>query len=631
MENWTPFKSRELYGIANWGDGYFDVNGKGHVVVRPDRSAREIDLFELVNSVVERGIETPILFRFDGIIRNRVRRLQEAFHNAIQEEGYTGKYRGVYPVKVNQQAHVVDVVRRAGRDWKLGLEVGSKPELIAVLALHDTPEALLLCNGYKDSEYIELALLANRVGRRSVIIIEQLYELDKVLEVSKILGGEAEIGIRMKPITKGSGRWEGSSGERAKFGLTVPEIALALKKLKEHGKSHWVKLLHFHIGSQITAIDAIKRALKEATRVYTELKKECPEMCFLDVGGGLAVDYDGSNSNFESSMNYTVEEYARDVVSSIDEACKEAGIEAPDIITETGRALVAQHAVLITQVIDTTPSLDVVAELEPVPSDHETLRQLVELYNSLTIKNCHESLNDALSLKDEILSRFVQGDMTLEERAYADKTFWHLVAKIKLVSKGLKYVPEDLEKLDDALKDTYFCNFSVFQSLPDSWAIGHLFPMMPLHRLAEEPERRAVIADVSCDSDGKIDKFCDLKDVKDFLHLHTFKPDQPYFLGAFLVGAYQEILGDLHNLFGDTNAVHVDLSEDGEVDIAHVVEGDSVREVLTYVQFEPQDLVDRLRASIEKAVKAGMLSAEESARLQKRYKEALEGYTYLRV
>lgn len=631
MENWNIAKSQDLYGIQNWGDGYFDLNAKGNVIVKPDRNGKEIDLNEVVNSLVQRGIDVPVLLRFDGILRDRVKRINNAFKSAIEEFGYTGIYKGVFPIKVNQQRHVVDIIRQAGRDNHLGIEVGSKPELIAVLAIHDTPNALLLCNGYKDNEYIELALLANKVGRRSIIIVEQLYEISKIVEISQKLGIEAEIGIRMKPATKGSGRWEQSAGDKAKFGLTTPEIILAINELVKHEKKHWLKLLHFHIGSQITSIAAIKKVLKEATRMYTELAKLCPSICLFDVGGGLGVDYDGSRTNFESSMNYTLEEYARDVVDAIGNACKEASIKQPDIVTESGRALVAHHAVLIGQVIDVAPTLDVVTVLDEPPSEHELLKQIFGMYKELSIKNCHETYNDAIAFRDEVLERFNQGDLTLSERAYADKSFWHLMAKIKNISAGMKYLPEDLEKLDDTLKDTYFCNFSVFQSLPDSWAIDQLFPLMPIHRLNEEPNRRAVVADISCDSDGKIDKFIDLKEVKNYVKFHSLKKGQPYYFGIFIVGAYQEILGDLHNLFGDTNAVHIDLDAENHIQLTHVVEGDTVREVLTYVQYDHNDLIERLRVSIEKSLKEGTLTPEDSAKLQKRFREALESYTYLRA
>jgi arginine decarboxylase len=404
----------------------------------------------------------------------------------------------------------------------------------------------------------------------------------------------------------------------------------AIDKLKEAGKEHWLKLVHFHVGSQITSISSVKKVLKEATRMYTEIKKLCPALTFFDAGGGLAVDYDGSKTNFASSMDYTMEEYARDVVYSIQQACEAAELPVPDIITESGRAMVAHHAVLVIQVIDVAPTSDVVPDLADPPTEYEKLSELRELYRSTSIKNCTETLHDAISLRDEIVQEFVLGNVSLREKAYADQSFWHLMAKLKRISAGLKYLPEDLEKLNEELKDTYFCNFSVFQSLPDSWAIDQLFPIMPLSRLKEEPVRRGIIADMSCDSDGKIDRFIDLKDVNPFLQLHPMKPGEPYYLGIFLVGAYQEILGDLHNLFGDTNAVHVDFV-DGEMELTQVVEGDTVREALSYVQYDTHDLLERLRISIEKSLREGRLTPEESAKLQKRYREGLEGYTYLYV
>ena len=432
-------------------------------------------------------------------------------------------------------------------------------------------------------------------------------------------------------MTKGAGKWESSGGDNAKFGLTTSEIMTAIETLEKNGNSHWLKLLHFHVGSQITAIGAMKKVLRETTRMFTEIKKLCPSLCMFDVGGGLAVDYDGSKTNFQSSMDYTLEEYARDVVYSIHQACTEAGLPHPDIITESGRALVAHHAVLIAEVIDTAPIAEVISVLDSPPSDHKLLADLEELYKNVSVKNCQETLHDAVSLRDDILENFVQGQLSLAERAYADKAFWHLIAKIRKVATDLKYQPEDLEKLEEDLNDTFFCNFSVFQSLPDSWAIDQLFPIMPLQKLKDEPKRRGTLADMSCDSDGKIDRFIDLKDVKHYLPLHPLKPGEPYYLAIFLVGAYQEIMGDLHNLFGDTNAVHVDIDSTGKVDLTHVVEGDTVREALSYVQYEPQDLFERLRISIEKALREGTLSAEDSAKIQRRYKEALEGYTYLYV
>ncbi|MCO6429899.1 MAG: biosynthetic arginine decarboxylase [Deltaproteobacteria bacterium] len=629
MERWTIANSNDLYRVDSWGGGYFSINQKGNISVRPSRNGASCDLHELVSSLVKRGIEAPILVRFDGIIEDRVRFIQAAFDEAIKDNSYGGSYRITFPIKVNQQRHVVDTVRLAGRENCLGLEVGSKPELLAVLAIHDTPGALLLCNGYKDTEYIGLALLGRKIGRRSIIIVEQLYELQMILDLSQQLGIEAEIGLRMKPTTKGSGRWESSSGDNAKFGLNTTEIVAALNKLKEAGKTDWLKLLHFHIGSQITSISSIKQVLRETTRMYVEIAKICPSLTMLDVGGGLGVDYDGSRSNFESSMNYTVGEYARDVVAAIDEACRAAEVPHPDIISESGRAIVAHHSVLVTEALDVSPVLGVLADLGEVPGDHELLSRLREMYNDLSIKNLHETWNDALDLRDQILELFIRGDITLEERAYAERGLKHLTAKIKSLSANLKYVPEELERVDAEMRDLYFCNFSVFQSLPDSWAVDQLFPIMPIHRLDVEPKRRAFMADLSCDSDGKIDRFIDLRDVNSYIRLHELDNGHPYYIGIFLVGAYQEILGDLHNLFGDTNAVHVTVDHEGNVELNHVVQGDTVREVLRYVQYEPQDLFDRLRISIERSLKNGNLSPEESAKLQKRYREALEGYTYL--
>jgi len=435
----------------------------------------------------------------------------------------------------------------------------------------------------------------------------------------------------MKPISKGSGKWEASCGEHAKFGLSIPELLLAVESLERRGKSHWIKLLHFHIGSQVPAIVAIKKALREATRVYAELYKRCPSLSFLDVGGGLAVDYDGSRTNFDCSMNYTVEEYARDVVSAIGSVCHQEGVPAPEIVTEGGRALVAHHAVIIAEVIDVAEAAEATTIIDAPPTQHESLKQLIDLYSTISVKNCQEALNDASLLREEIFERFVQGDISLIERAYADKVYWQLIAKVREESKELRHVPEDIEKLDEYLRDTYFCNFSVFQSLPDSWAIDHLFPVMPISRLNEQPTRNAIIADLSCDSDGKIERFTDLKDVKTSLPLHKPKAGEPYFIGIFLVGAYQEILGDLHNLFGDTNAVHVDLNKDGSPLIHTIVEGDTAREVLSYVQFDRDDLVGRLKKAIDAGVENGTLTRKDGVGLSERFEKALEGYTYLKV
>ena len=627
---WSLSKNNELYWFQGWGENYFDINEQGHIIVRPDRTGMAFDLYELVQSLVQRGIEPPILLRFDGIIRDRIQRLCASFASAIREFNYKSNYYPVYPIKVNQQKHVVDVIRNAGRDCLLGLEVGSKPELLAVLSIHNTDGALLLCNGYKDAEYIELALLARKIGRRSIVIIEQFYELNLVLEIASKLGIEAEIGFRMKPSNKGSGKWASSGGDFAKFGLSIHEIILGVEFLKKAGKDHWLKLLHFHIGSQITSILPIKKVLRESTRMYTELAKLCPSMCFFDVGGGLGVDYDGTKTSNDSSMNYSMEEYARDVVSAIGSACDEAGIPHPGIVSESGRAIVAHHSLLITEVIDIAHAIVPDDHLETPPTDHELLRELLNLYRTVTAKSCHEALHDANDLRQDVLERFNQGDLGIVERGYAERIYRHLIAKIREVSKELKYVPSDIEKLDEKLLNMYFCNFSVFQSLPDVWAIQQIFPVMPIHRLDEEPNVRSTIVDLSCDSDGKIDRFVHPKDPAKYIMLH--EPGKtPYYLGIFLVGAYQEILGGLHNLFGDTNAVHIDFDEEGNWVFKHEIKGNSMSEVLKYVQYDSSDLMERLRLSIEKALREGRLSNEESAKLKKRFKEALEDYTYLVV
>lgn len=620
----------DCYSVRAWGSPYFDINAKGNASVRIQPKGQSADLYELVCSLVKRGIEAPILIRLDGVLRDRIRCIQRAFDAAINEFRYDNTFRLAYPIKVNQQRTVVELIKATGSANLLGLEVGSKPELIAVLSIHDTPNALLLCNGYKDAEYIEIALLATKLGRRSIIIIEQLYELQLVLDIAKKLNVEAEIGFRMRPFNKGSGRWNSSGGDMAKFGLSSHEIVQSIELLKDNNKTEWVKLLHFHLGSQIPTIASIKKALGEAARMYTEIARECPKISFFDVGGGLGVDYDGSRSSNDSSMDYTIEEYARDVVSAIGDACEKEDLSCPIIITESGRAIVAHHSILITEVIDVAPALEAIDVLDPPESDHEVLTSLYNLYQIVNEDNCHEVLHDAQELKESIFECFVHGSLALKERAYAEQAYKRLIAKIRLVSKQCQDVPEEIRNLDKVLLDTYFCNFSVFQSLPDFWAIDQLFPIMPIHKLNEEPKRKGILADLSCDSDGKVDCFVNRRGSQSYLSLHE-TAGQPYYLGIFLVGAYQEILGGMHNLFGDTNAVHVDIDEEGKWQINNVVEGDTIREVLAYVQYNPQDLIERMRVAIEKSLKNGSLTAEESAKLQKKFKEALESYTYLVV
>ena len=629
MEQWNVQKSAELYRIDGWGAGYFKVNESGNVSVTPDKDSPALDLCHIVDELVRRGIKPPHLIRFDGILRQRAQGIYESFDKAIAEFEYKGKYILTYPVKVNQQRQVVESVRKAANGRGIGLEVGSKPELLAVLSMHNAPKGLLLCNGYKDYQFIELALMSSKLGLRPIVTVEQFYELDTIIRASEATGVIPEIGLRMNPTSRGAGRWAASAGENAKFGLALYEIIEAVKQLKARGMEGCVKLLHFHMGSQITSINAIKKVLKEAVRVYTELYKLCPEIEFLDVGGGLGVDYDGSCTNFDSSMNYTTEQYARDIVWEISSVCDELKIPHPTIISESGRALVAHHAVLITEVLDVAEVPEPPVALEQAPSKNDKIQDLVTLYKDLNLKNCHEVFSDALALREEFLQMFVQGNLSLEERAFAERTLRFLFTRISALKNSMKHVPEDFDVLEGMLKDTYFCNFSVFQSMLDHWAIEQLFPIMPIHRLETQPTRRAVIADLTCDSDGKIDKFIDLKGIQRYIDLHPYKGDQPYYIGMFLVGAYQECLGNLHNLFGDTNAVHVEVDENGRPRITSIVEGDTIKEVLGYVQYTQEDLLYGIHGLIDRAVRQGDMSAEESAKFMQRYKESLSGYTYL--
>ncbi|MBN9378443.1 MAG: arginine decarboxylase [Chlamydiales bacterium 38-26] len=616
------------YSINRWGLGYFSFNDQGHVIVKPDRQGPGGDLFKLTEKIVEQGIETPVLIRFDGIIKDRMESIYRAFQSAISEFHYRNAYGMAFPVKVNPQRHVVETIQKIGRPYKLSLEVGSKPELIAVLTLENQPDALLLCNGYKDEEYISLALMARRLGKRTLIIIEQFYEINLVLMIAEKLGVDAEIGFRMKLSTKGTGRWESSSGDHAKFGLFPYEIVDGLKKLKEAGKSHWLKLLHFHMGSQITTIDSIKKALIEASRMYTEIYLLQPSLEFFDVGGGLAVDYAGLKNSSDSSMNYSIEEYARNVVNIIGSACVEASIPDPVLMTESGRALISPHSVLVTEVIDVTAPARVIVGNETF--SHPLLDALKRMIETLNISNFRETYHDALEIKQNILEEFVCGKCNLQERALGEKLYWYLLNQIQSYYIKLSEKSEEFETLNQLLLETYFCNFSVFQSLPDAWAIGQLFPVIPIHRLNEVPFHRSMLADLSCDSDGKIETFIGEQEPQSFLFLHDYK-SVPYYLGIFYVGAYQEIMGGMHNLFGDTNVVHAELDEKGDWKISRIVEGDTIEEVLRYVQYNAEQLLEQLHSRMEESINNGRLTRLESARIKKQFKEALESYTYLTI
>ncbi|GDX78965.1 biosynthetic arginine decarboxylase [Deltaproteobacteria bacterium] len=630
MRGWSIQDSVELYNVRNWGRDFFRINEAGNVEVTPAGPRGEsIDLKQLVDDLVSRDLQPPLLIRFTDILEHRVRTLAGAFKSAIREYEYQGNYRGVFPIKVNQQRHLVEDYVKVAATFHMGLECGSKPELLIVLAMMDDPQALILCNGYKDNEFIETALMAKRLGRNPIIVVEKFSEFKLVCDVADRVGVAPVIGMRAKLASKGAGRWEGSAGDRAKFGLTVGEMVEGIKYLKERNRLDSMQLLHFHIGSQVSAIRSVKNALREAARLYTGLVKLGAPMKYFDVGGGLGVDYDGSRSNFESSVNYTIDEYAADVVAAVQGACDEAEVAHPTLITESGRAMAAHHSVLVFNVLGVT-EFPTAEHIEPVTEDEpEALLELHEICQGVTRKTYQEAYHDALAAKEEVLTLFNVGNLDLVQRARAEKLFWQACQKILTVARQQSYVPDELEGLEKTLADTYFCNFSVFQSAPDSWAVDQLFPVMPIHRLNQEPTRKAILADITCDSDGKIDKFIDLRDVKDVLELHPFREGEPYYLALFLVGAYQEILGDLHNLFGDTNAVHVSLDDGGGYSIDHVIEGDTVTEVLSYVQFSKADLVRRVRRATELAMKEGRMTVAEAAKMVQAYQSGLDGYTYL--
>ncbi len=627
-ERWTTTDAAEMYDVAAWGKGYFSVGANGNVFVHPGKDPeRKIDLKELVDTLEWRGISMPILIRFGEILKHRLGEMHQAFDNSIREHGYQGSYCCVYPIKVNQQRQVVEEVFEYGRPYHFGLEAGSKPELLAVLAIADN-ETPIVCNGFKDDEYIEMVMLAKKIGRRITPVVEKYTELELIVKHAKKVGVKPTIGIRVKLASRGSGRWKSSGGYRSKFGLTVSEALKAVAYLKENDLHDCLELLHFHLGSQITNIRQIKAAVIEAARIYVDLKRLGTGLCFLDVGGGLGIDYDGSQTDFESSVNYTLDEYARDVVYHIQSICDEAEVPHPTIITESGRAVAAYHSALVFNVLGVSGFGE--EELPAsIPEDSEQcLIDLFETHRTLSKKNLMETYHDSQQALDSALNLFSLGYLTLEQRSQAENLYWTICRKILKIAGELDYFPEELEGLDGMLSDTYFCNFSLFQSMPDSWAVKQLFPVMPIHRLNEIPMRRGVLGDISCDSDGKVDQFIDRRDVKKTLPLHAFN-GQPYYLGAFLLGAYQEILGDLHNLLGDTNAVHVTLNEQGEVVLETVVQGDTVREVLAYVQFNAQNLLDEFRKDVETAVREQRIGYEESGRLLKFYEDGLNGYTYL--
>lgn len=627
--SWSPVDASEFYDVPRWGKGYFSVGQNGQLLVHPDRDpSRFIDLKELIDRLQLRGLDLPILVRFNGILKDRLRDIHDAFATAIREHDYKGTYACVYPIKVNQQREVVEKIIEYGKPYGFGLEAGSKPELLAVVAMTD-PTTPIICNGFKDDEFIEMAMLAQKIGRQVIPVVEKYTELKLVLKYAEKIGVRPRIGMRVKLAARGSGRWQASGGYRSKFGLTVSELLHGLDELNQLGMADCFKLLHFHLGSQITNIRQVKAAINEAIRVYVDLSKRGAGLEYLDVGGGLGVDYDGSQTNFESSINYTLQEYANDVVYHIQTVCDEAGVAHPKIISESGRAVAAYHSALVFSTLGVAEQGNGHELPASIPENYEQpIHDLQITYQNVTARNVLESFHDAQQALDMAINLFSGGYLPLEQRVLAEDLYFNIIRRIRKLVKELDYVPDELGGLDRLLADTYFCNFSLFQSMPDSWAINQLFPIMPIHRLLERPNRHAVLCDVTCDSDGKIDTFIDRRDVRRTLTLHRFD-DSPYYLGAFLIGAYQEILGDLHNLFGDTHAVHVDLSPAGEVLIEAMVKGDTVSEVLDYVEFRGKELIDKLQTAVEYAVREGRIDHQQAGRFVKFYEEALNGYTYL--
>src|SRR6476620_10724662 len=630
---WTIDAARELYNIEGWGAGYFDINERGHVVVRPDRDRpdRALDLFDLARDLEEQGVALPVLLRFSDILQSRIESLSERFELAIKEFEYQGGYTSVYPIKVNQQRHVVEEIVEFGKAHGVGLECGSKPELQAVLALSESTDHIIVCNGYKDEEFMRLALMGQKLGHKVFIVVEQLSELDVLLQAADDLGVTPSAGVRIKLVAEGAGRWAQSGGEKSKFGLNAAQLMKLIERLRSLGRIDILKLIHFHIGSQVTDIRYIKSALQEVSRYYAEIRKAGVDITHVDVGGGLGVDYDGTGSTSHASVNYSLQEYVNDVIYTIAEMCRDQELPMPHIISESGRALTAHHALLLLKVIDVESQAE-----PPIPDltddDHSLLHEMVADSQTLAKKNVRprkvlEVFHDAIFDKERAQQLFNSGVLSLRERALAETIYFATLNRVaQFAHVDRDKFEEIIKELDAALVDRYFCNFSLFQSLPDSWAIDQLFPIMPIHRLDEEPNRRGTIQDVTCDSDGKIDRFVGDKSGNPSLELHEFRDGEPYMLGVFLTGAYQEILGDLHNLFGDTNAVHIRLGRNGEYEVTDLVHGDTVTEVLNYVQFRATDLLQTFR---RKVASAKHINRQEANTFIADYVAGLEGYTYL--
>lgn len=629
MKKWTIEDSKELYNINGWGVSYFGINEEGNVYVSPSKDQTCIDLKEVMNELALRDVTTPVLLRFPDILDNRIEQTASCFQKAKKEYDYKAENFIIYPIKVNQMQPVVEEIISHGRKFNLGLEAGSKPELHAVIAVQCQSDSLIICNGYKDQSYIELALLAQKMGKRIFIVIEKLNELEIIAKAAKKLNVKPNLGIRIKLASSGSGKWEESGGDASKFGLTSSELLEALRILDEKGLHNCLRLIHFHIGSQITKIRRIQTALREAAQFYINLHKMGYNVDFVDCGGGLGVDYDGTRSpSSESSVNYTIQEYVNDCVYTFVDAANKNNIQHPNIITESGRSLAAHHSVLVIDVLETASLPRMSEEFEPTETDHQLVKDLYEIWDNLNPRSILEDWHDAEQIREEALDLFAHGIVDLKTRAEIEGMYWSICREINTLTKQLKHVPEELRKMDKLLADKYFCNFSLFQSLPDSWAIDQLFPILPIQRLDERPTRNATLQDITCDSDGKIANFVTNRHISHVLPVHQLKKTEQYYLGVFLVGAYQEILGDMHNLFGDTNAVHISV-KDGRYHIDQIIDGETVEEVLDYVQYNPKKLVRQLEIWVAKSVKAGKISLEEGKEFLSNYRSGLYGYTYL--
>lgn len=629
MRKWRIEDSAELYNITGWGLKYFSVNEKGHVIVTPREGYASVDLKDVMDELQVRDVTAPVLLRFPDILDNRIEKISNCFKQASKEYDYQGQSFLIYPIKVNQMRPVVEELVSHGRKFNIGLEAGSKPELHAVLATNIADNALIICNGYKDEKFVELALLAQKMGRRIYLVVEKLNELRLIADVAKRLKIMPNLGIRIKLSSSGSGKWEESGGDQSKFGLNSSELLEAIEFINKQKMQSCFKLIHFHIGSQVTKIRRIKNALREATQFYVQLSKLGFDIEFVDIGGGLGVDYDGTrNATSESSMNYSIQEYANDSVSALVDACVKNNIKQPNIITESGRSLAAHHSVLIFEALETT-SLPTWKDDEGLePDSHELTKELYDIWDRLNQPRIFESWHDALQIREEALDRFNLGLLDLRTRAQIEKLFWTIAREVGEIAAGMKHAPEELKKISKMLPDKYFCNFSLFQSLTDSWAIDQLFPIIPISRLDERPNRTCTLQDITCDSDGKIANFITNHGTSNSLPVHAVNPNESYYLGVFLVGAYQEILGDMHNLFGDTNAVHISVYKD-RYEIDRIIDGETVADVLDYVQFNPKKLVRNVETWVTASMKAGHISPEEGREFLSNYRSGLYGYTYL--